>query len=147
MTSNKNQTDIKRKLENCLRIVRMYDWLLDSYVLVRNAAVLFRNLIQLRKQIIRWIFPFCFQDFFVDNHWSKLPESWIHTFENLPPEHLADLLIPNKFGNSGIVWPLSLLSLRVLAQQISIDRKQVKCTSNPTQVNINKSKYTFKIIL
>lgn len=66
-----------------------------------------------------------------------MPKSWAQTFENMSPEHLAELLLPNQPGTCKTVWPLSLLSLRTLVQQLSIDREQVECTTNP-QVNINK---------
>ncbi|XP_050340929.1 methyltransferase-like protein 25B isoform X2 [Bactrocera neohumeralis] len=88
---------LRSKLCSCLQILRLYDWLVNSYIL----------------------------DFYIDNHWNKLPESWRLHLEQLHPEELATLLNYNKFSKQKhAVWPLSLLALRHLLLQLSIPRNQ-----------------------
>ncbi|KAH8416012.1 hypothetical protein KR222_006394 [Zaprionus bogoriensis] len=84
--------DIYKKLACSLQIVKQYEWLLDSYVL----------------------------DFYVDDHWSKLPLSWQRHFEQLPVEQLGELLL----GDAGarVVWPLELLALRAVLRTYCISR-------------------------
>ncbi|KAJ2948205.1 hypothetical protein O0L34_g10015 [Tuta absoluta] len=56
---------LKTTLDMSLKIIRMFDWLLDLYVL----------------------------DFFVDKHWEKLPESWQKSFQNIDPQHLGEIIL------------------------------------------------------
>lgn len=62
------------------------------------------------------------KDFYVDNHWEKMPKSWIEALTNVPPEHLSDLLIPSNPNTEKIVWPLSLIALRKVLQRLCISR-------------------------
>ncbi|ALC42015.1 CG2906, partial [Drosophila busckii] len=83
---------LKTKLALCLLVAKKYKWLTDSYVL----------------------------DFYVDNHWSKLPASWRQVLEQLPIEKLSELL--QSQTNVSIVWPLELLALRQLLRTLCIGR-------------------------
>lgn len=102
----------------------MYEWLLDSYVLVSEP-------VSSKKQLngINKVNFFQRQDFYIDNHWEKMPNSWKETLANAMPEHLTDLLMPPERPSEKIVWPLSLLALRKLLQQLCIPRT----TANQTQ--------------
>ncbi|XP_031634471.1 protein RRNAD1 [Contarinia nasturtii] len=90
-------TSIQSKLRDALKVIKIYEWLLDSYVL----------------------------DFYVDNHWDKMPKSWIQTLGHISPEHLTDLLIPPVQNTECTVWPLSLLALRTLMQRLCIPREPI----------------------
>ncbi|XP_061392962.1 methyltransferase-like protein 25B [Musca vetustissima] len=94
------QATLKTKLDKCLQIIRKYDWLIDSYIL----------------------------DFYVDDHWGKLPKAWRTYFEDLPPEELCYLLNTDstKSTTTSRVWPLSILALKQAFKELCIDRKQ-KC--------------------
>lgn len=126
MQSNQCLTaNIQRKLHDSLKVIRMFEWLLDSYVLVSkyfNAYQAFTrwSVMMVLNDI------FCdFKDFYVDNHWQKMPKSWIQTLEKISPEDLTDLLIPpdQKKPTEKVVWPLSLLALRKELQRLCIPRK------------------------
>lgn len=114
---------VKENIRNSLFIIRQYDWLLNSYVLVR--ILLFRSAYE---EILSNIF---FQDFFTENHWEKMPQSWIKTFDCIQPEILSELLEPNEKKPS-YLWPLSLLALRSSLKRLSINRI-------PHDIDVNKS--------
>ncbi|KAH8371413.1 hypothetical protein KR093_007221 [Drosophila rubida] len=88
--------DLPNKLATSLNIAKKYEWLLNSYV----------------------------SDFYVDNHWSKLPLSWQRHFEQLPVEALGELIQSdhNVQRTSRVVWPLELLALRQILRSLSISR-------------------------
>ncbi|XP_005182182.1 methyltransferase-like protein 25B [Musca domestica] len=94
------QATLQAKLNKCLQIIRKYDWLINSYVL----------------------------DFYVNDHWGKLPPAWRLYFEELPPEQLCYLLSSDSNQQTGTtkVWPLSILALKEAFKGLCIDRKQ-KC--------------------
>ncbi|XP_023345260.1 protein RRNAD1 isoform X2 [Eurytemora carolleeae] len=58
---------IRRRLTECVRLLEIYSWVVDSFVL----------------------------DFFLDSHWSHLPESWCNILKHCSPQTLASLLDPN----------------------------------------------------
>ncbi|XP_002005384.3 protein RRNAD1 isoform X1 [Drosophila mojavensis] len=89
--------NINKKLSACLDVVRKYEWLLDAYVL----------------------------DFYVDDHWSKLPQSWRKQLEDLPVEHLSELL-QHSDGVARVLWPLELLALRQVLRSLCIRRSPTK---------------------
>jgi len=68
---------------------------------------------------------FYLQDFYVDDHWNKLPLRWQNTLEQLPIEALAELLLSDVDVNveSCSLWPLELLALRQLLGSLDIRRK------------------------
>ncbi|KAH8365221.1 hypothetical protein KR084_006267 [Drosophila pseudotakahashii] len=82
---------IKEKLDQSLGLLKKYDWLLDAYIL----------------------------DFFLDDHWSKLPETWLARLENIPLETLADLLEDH---DHQLNWPVDLMDLKQELQQLCVDR-------------------------
>ncbi|XP_023165199.2 protein RRNAD1 isoform X2 [Drosophila hydei] len=91
--------NINNKLAACLDVAKKYEWLLDSYVL----------------------------DFYVDDHWSKLPQSWRHHLEDLPVKQLSDLLQHREtVVTARVSWPLELLALRQVLRSLCIKRSPNK---------------------
>ncbi|KAJ9578637.1 hypothetical protein L9F63_005127 [Diploptera punctata] len=87
---------------NGLKILEMYSWLLDSYVL----------------------------DYFTDHHWNKLPSSWRNILETIEPQELEQFLNPKtSFERNKRLWPLSLMCLHVVASRFSGSRNPVKLES------------------
>lgn len=86
------RTSLETILEKSLRVICMYSWLLDVYVL----------------------------DFFVGNHWEKLPECWRESLDRLDPQDLGKLLTGKRIRE---VMPLSLLSLLKTVDALSLSRK------------------------
>lgn len=102
MTRESKIESLKRDLEQSLRVIDQYSWLIDAYVL----------------------------DFYTEkeNHWNRLPASWRLAFDNLEDVNLlADSLLnfdsPSSIQGPSIVLPLSLLTLRTLNQRLSATRK------------------------
>ncbi|XP_022233123.2 protein RRNAD1 isoform X2 [Drosophila obscura] len=89
----------KQKLQSSLGLLKKYEWLLNSYVL----------------------------DFYVDDHWSKLPASWQHRLQSIPLETFEALLHSDDSKSApknSIVWPLELLALRAALRNLCISRTQ-----------------------
>ncbi|XP_075976803.1 methyltransferase-like protein 25B [Anticarsia gemmatalis] len=84
--------NVKSLIEMSLKVIRMYDWLLDLYVL----------------------------DFFVDDHWEKLPKTWRDSFRDMDPQHLGEIL-SNKPPKQ--LLPLSFLALIKSVDALSIPRQ------------------------
>ncbi|KAM3918684.1 methyltransferase-like protein 25B [Leptodactylus fuscus] len=61
-------------------------------------------------------------EFFTDNLWETLPESWRIALSDLSAPELADQLLSNKTTSYSSVWPLSLLALKVTAQSLAFQR-------------------------
>ncbi|KAJ8736051.1 hypothetical protein PYW08_006707 [Mythimna loreyi] len=99
-------------LEMCLKVIRIYDWLLDLYVL----------------------------DFFVDDHWNKLPVTWRRTFEHMDPQHLGNIL-SNRPSNQ--LLPLSFLALIKTVQALTLPRESTfkKGDSKKESNNLDTCKY------
>ncbi|XP_072939456.1 methyltransferase-like protein 25B [Epargyreus clarus] len=94
------QKDAVRKIISMsLKVIRMYDWLLDLYVL----------------------------DFFVDNHWSKLPSIWRKCFEKMDPEDLGKILSGHPTRH---MLPLSFLALIKFVKALEIPRIPCKIGSD-----------------
>ncbi|PZC81383.1 hypothetical protein B5X24_HaOG212835 [Helicoverpa armigera] len=99
-----------------LKVIRMYDWLLDLYVL----------------------------DFFVDDHWNKLPNTWRKTFEHMDPQQLGHILSnrpPKK------LLPLSFLALIKTIEALTIPRgRQNQFINNKvTTTNLDSCKNNLKL--
>lgn len=62
----------------------------------------------------------------MDDHWEKMPKSWIKTLIDIPPEYLVDLLICPQQKTEKTLWPLSLLALRKLLESLCISRNPVE---------------------
>ncbi|XP_034834962.1 methyltransferase-like protein 25B [Maniola hyperantus] len=90
---------VKSAVDKCLEVIKTYEWLLDLYVL----------------------------DFYVDNHWEKLPASWQKSLENVDPKELGDILSGNKTKH---LLPLSLLALFKTISSLSIPRQGYNCVRN-----------------
>ncbi|KOB72208.1 Protein RRNAD1 [Operophtera brumata] len=90
MTTQKET--IQLCINMCLKVIRMYDWMLDLFVL----------------------------DFFVDDHWNKLPLCWRESFQNTDPQQLGRVL-SGKPTNK--VYPLSLLALISSVEALGIPRE------------------------
>uniref|UniRef100_A0A1A9X3N4 Methyltranfer_dom domain-containing protein n=1 Tax=Glossina brevipalpis TaxID=37001 RepID=A0A1A9X3N4_9MUSC len=88
--------NLQRKLLKSLKIIRTYDWLIDSYVL----------------------------DFYVKDHWSEFPNSWQQVLENATPQDLCYILDFNDEMSTLKMWPLSLLTLKVLFKELCIKRRE-----------------------
>ncbi|XP_055916823.1 methyltransferase-like protein 25B [Eupeodes corollae] len=97
-----NSKCLKENLEISLQIIQKYRWLIDTYVL----------------------------DFYVDNHWSKLPNSWQNHLEPLDPHDLANILSGNNESSS--VRPLSILCLMSLMKKLCISRDIANFASSET---------------
>ncbi|KAI8036812.1 methyltransferase-like protein 25B isoform X1 [Drosophila gunungcola] len=85
--------DVKEKLKKSLGLLKKYEWLLDAYVL----------------------------DFYLDDHWSKLPENWQADLENIPLENLAELLVDENHDLQ-VKWPEELVELQHELQKLCISR-------------------------
>lgn len=97
-----------------------------------------------------------FKDFFVDDHWKKLPASWSHVLERVSPEDLTLFISrqpieSTQLAANNIVWPLSLLALKTVSQHITVDRRPISFVSdsiqnkNPThQIDSNKNVFDKK---
>ncbi|XP_063221430.1 methyltransferase-like protein 25B [Bacillus rossius redtenbacheri] len=79
-----------------LKTVEYYKWLLDSFVL----------------------------DYFVDDHWAKLPSTWRETLNNVEPHELCGLLGSEPAQCHGVVWPLSLLAFRAAGRTLVLPRER-----------------------
>ena len=88
-------------LKSSVAIIEKYKWLIDIYVL----------------------------DFFVDNHWFLLSDSWKDLIDVLTPEHLAFLIDLEEDQSDAksvtltTVWPLELLALKASIKTYSLKRK------------------------
>lgn len=86
--------------------------------------LLLRNLFSVIKEfLISIIFNFYWQDFFTEDHWTRLPHRWAHTFDQLTPRQLGSFLFEE--GSCHIVAPLSLLSLRAFSRGTSLNRRHI----------------------
>lgn len=92
--------DLQKTTKLCINIVEQYKWLIDSYVL----------------------------DFFVDEHWSKLPSSWKSFLDRATPDDLAFLIdLQNDEIAHSIthVWPLEILALKASIKTYSLKRNPI----------------------
>lgn len=89
--------------------------MLDLYVVVREilpSGVLIHNMVAHCCVRIS-------QDFFVDEHWEKLPPSWRRCLETAEGEQLSSLVS----GCGSVLAPLSLLALLQLARSAALPRE------------------------
>ncbi|KAM4690092.1 methyltransferase-like protein 25B isoform 3-T4 [Rhinophrynus dorsalis] len=87
----------KQLAVNITRVLSIYGFLTDSYII----------------------------EFFTDNLWDMLPESWRSALSDLPSPQLANLLLSNthtKDVSYRSVWPLSLLALKACAHSMAFPR-------------------------
>ncbi|KAL0113606.1 hypothetical protein PUN28_012633 [Cardiocondyla obscurior] len=79
-------------LDGIFRVLDAYGWLLDSYVV----------------------------DFFQEQLWQRLPNSWRSTLRYVSPDEFGDWLTADISRSR--VWPLSLLALRQTAKSLQLNR-------------------------
>ncbi|XP_053330903.1 methyltransferase-like protein 25B [Spea bombifrons] len=85
----------KQLAADITRVLSLYGFIADSYVI----------------------------EFFSDNLWATLPQSWRLALSDLPSPQLADQLLSNiKNVCYRSVWPLSLLALKATAHALSFPR-------------------------
>ena len=97
--------DLQKTAKICATLIQRYRWLIDSYVL----------------------------DFFVDDHWSKIPNNLKTFLDQATPEDLANLIelevdnkkYPEKNINSKVVWPLEILALKAAIKTFSLKRTPI----------------------
>ncbi|XP_016971471.1 protein RRNAD1 isoform X2 [Drosophila rhopaloa] len=84
---------VREKLEQSLKNITKYKWLLDTYIL----------------------------DFYLDDHWSKLPKNWQNDLENISLENLAELLLDEGLDHQ-VKWPEELMDLQQELRKLCISR-------------------------
>ncbi|XP_065093077.1 methyltransferase-like protein 25B [Ochlerotatus camptorhynchus] len=95
MNNQKLTAHLKLNLQESNKLISNYRWLIDAYVL----------------------------DFYVDNHWDRLPPCWRSCFDELDVHKLKNLLIHDNPQTSDThIWPLSILALRVLFRKYCLAR-------------------------
>lgn len=80
------EEEIKKYVSLCYKVYNEYNWLVNSYVLVRNIG----NILYIHIQEI-----VSFQDFFTQDHWKKLPNTWKEFFVGTEPRNLSNILNVN----------------------------------------------------
>lgn len=79
-----------------------------------------KYLITYTISVVRLIF---LQDFYTEDHWNRLPLMWKSTLDNIQPETLTDLFkLRSDTSQDQIIWPLALLCMRSMIQELSISR-------------------------
>ncbi|KAE8588319.1 hypothetical protein XENTR_v10022462 [Xenopus tropicalis] len=107
MSSLKSLTPLQQKqlAEYIARVLSVYGFITDSYII----------------------------EFFTDNLWEQLPESWRKALSDLSSPELAEQLLSNG-GRDSIsyrsVWPLSLLALKATAHCLAFPRIPVNEAAN-----------------
>ncbi|XP_068626756.1 methyltransferase-like protein 25B isoform X2 [Battus philenor] len=86
---------VRTRIAMAQKVITLFEWLLDLYVL----------------------------DFFVDNQWERLPQSWRESIETMNPEDLGNYLSGAPIKH---LLPLSFLTLIKSAQVLSIPREKSK---------------------
>lgn len=99
-------------------------WLKLRFKIIRTNVFLsslsvFYTLYKYRQLLIQYEY-FFFQDFFVDDHWEKLPLSWRNAFYNMDPQILGNIL-DGKIPET--VLPLSFLALMKSVKCLTITRQ------------------------
>ncbi|XP_057317872.1 methyltransferase-like protein 25B [Microplitis mediator] len=100
-------------LDNIFKIFKTYGWILDSYII----------------------------DFYQDDLWSKLPNSWKNLFKNISIEEFGSWILSKSEGKQ--VWPLSLLALRQSIKISTINRDP----DNKTLFVCNGSRWNYSIFV
>ncbi|KAJ8924545.1 hypothetical protein NQ315_000693 [Exocentrus adspersus] len=82
-------------------------------------------------------------DYYVENHWNKLPESWQSSLRSASMEQIAELLDLKRPVTKG-VFPLSLLCLRNIISSIVISRDSIVVDSHDAHPDQSFLKYFWK---
>ena len=101
--------DLQKTAKICATLIQRYRWLIDSYVL----------------------------DFFVDDHWSKIPNNLKNFIDQATPEDLAYLIEVGDKNNetNSKVWPLEILALKTAIKTFSLKRTPI--TKSQLNLNLN----------
>ena len=104
LSDKDNVTSIRRQVNSCLKLLRTYEWLINSFVL----------------------------DFFYEKHWETLPRCWQEFLADLSPGELADWLDSDDSNHklSSRPWPLSLLALKQSINHLSLNRSPIRDLSH-----------------
>ncbi|KAF7989873.1 hypothetical protein HCN44_008547 [Aphidius gifuensis] len=102
---------IKKTINDIYSVLKIYGWILDSYII----------------------------DFYHGKLWSKLPNSWTKILDDISPEEFGSWII-NDFKIKNHVLPLSLLSLGKLLKLLTINRDEktntaISCSNNKKIIN------------
>ena len=92
--------ELQTRAKVCVSVIEKYKWLIDSYVL----------------------------DFFVEDHWSKIPENWKQFLNTATPEDLAFLIDLNNEDSEPTfnkVWPLEILALKATIKRYALNRTPI----------------------
>ncbi|XP_012266253.2 methyltransferase-like protein 25B isoform X1 [Athalia rosae] len=94
---------VREKIRRIFCVLDIYGWLLDAYIV----------------------------DFYKDDLWDRLPNSWKKFFENTTPEELGSWILNEhpRSSRKTRVWPLSLQALRHVIRLLEIDRDQQSTVS------------------
>ncbi|CAK1602422.1 unnamed protein product [Parnassius mnemosyne] len=99
---NSQEEAVRTRTTMVQKVLRIFEWLLDLYVL----------------------------DFYIDNQWERLPQSWRESVETMDPEDLGAYLTGAPIKH---MLPLSFLSMIKSVQALSIPREstsQYKAKNN-----------------
>ncbi|XP_058067029.1 methyltransferase-like protein 25B [Anopheles bellator] len=90
------QAELKQKINEIRKIVTVYEWIVDAYIV----------------------------DFFQENHWSNLPASWAQCLAGVSIRQLPELLRSDGRHTEVTVWPLAMLALRSLFHRLELPRRR-----------------------
>ena len=83
--------------QDCLKLIKKYEWLTDSFVI----------------------------NFFTNKIWeNRIPKSWKEAIENAKPSDLANLLGYEQ-PSLTFTWPLEIIALRASVKHLAVPRKLV----------------------
>ena len=119
MMTDKSNFDEILLIENCLKLVRKYDWIVDSYIV----------------------------DFYTEKIWeTRVPESWRSSLNSAKPSDLANLL---DYEEKTLThdWPLELLALRESVRQLAVPRKPISKAYLQEILGVNSKRFRYWRIL
>ena len=103
--------ELQARAKVSVSVIEKYKWLIDSYVL----------------------------DFFVEDHWSKIPENWRQFLNAASHEDLAfliDLNDENFEPTFNKVWPLEVLALKATIKRYALNRAPISRLQLMTDLNV-----------
>ena len=94
-TPNDSESDPIQVMQDCLKLIKKYEWLTDSFV----------------------------SNFFTNKIWeNRIPNSWKEAIKNAQPSDLADLLDYEE-PSLTYPWPLEIIVLRASVKHLAVPRK------------------------
>ena len=79
-----------------------------------------------------WLHNTLLHDFFIEDHWNKLPSGWRSSLIKLSPAELANFLnywdvdCFKSSNSKNILLPLELIALKCCVKQLSLNRNPVQ---------------------